>query len=63
MFCVFLWRVAIVHHPQEGKACFEKLVLDPNPDVRWIVKENLKKKRLERLNGEWVTKLLQTVGG
>ncbi len=52
-----------VYHPLVGKPCFEKLVIEPNPDIRWIVKENLKKKRLERVDSDWVKNLQQAVGG
>jgi hypothetical protein len=31
--------------------------------VRWVMKENLKKKRLERMDGEWVAEAVRQLGG
>jgi HEAT repeat protein len=51
------WSVAVVAHPAVGKPLFERLAGSGDPDVRWIVRENLKKKRLERLDAAWVERL------
>ena len=40
--------------PEEGKRLFERLLASDDPDVRWIARENLRKKRLERMDREWV---------
>jgi len=53
------WSVAIVAYPTEGKACFERLFTLPGKHIRWIIKENLKKNRLIRLDGAWVASLTQ----
>jgi hypothetical protein len=53
----YCWSVAIVADPTYGKPLFEKLVISPDPDIQWIVKENLKKNRLVKMDNEWVTKL------
>ena len=37
-----------------GKPLFEHLLGSDDRDVRWIVRENLRKKRLERMDREWV---------
>jgi hypothetical protein len=37
-----------------GKSLMEKWFASPNPDIRWIMRENLKKKRLERVDAAWV---------
>jgi hypothetical protein len=34
-----------------------------NPDVRWIMRENLKKKRLERLDAAWAAAMRATLDG
>lgn len=50
----YAWSVVVVAAPEEGKARFEALMERPDPDVRWIVRENLGKKRLERMDSAWV---------
>ena len=50
----YAWSVAIVALPEEGKPLFERLLGSGDPDVRWIVRENLRKKRLGRMDHEWV---------
>ena len=51
------WSVAVVAFPDVGKPLFERLVGSGDPDVRWIVRENLRKKRLERMDAVWVERL------
>ncbi len=48
------WSVAIVALPEEGKKKFERWFSEPDPDVRWVLSENLKKARLARLDPGWV---------
>jgi hypothetical protein len=48
------WSVAVVALPEEGKPRFERLLESDDPDIRWVVRENLRKKRLERMDREWV---------
>ncbi len=50
----YAWSVAVVAFPEEGKPLFERLLESEDPDVRWVVRENLRKKRLERMDREWV---------
>lgn len=50
----YCWSVAIVGNPDEGKKAFEKWILCSDKDINWIVKENLKKNRLKRMDEEWV---------
>lgn len=54
------WSVAIVSLPNEGKVAFEKIARCNNKHIKWIVKENLKKKRLTVMDKKWVEKLLAT---
>lgn len=35
----------------------EKWLVHPDPDVRWIMKENSKKARMARMDVAWVEKL------
>ena len=55
------WSVLAAAIPQEGKACLEKWAKTDHPDIRWMVKENLKKKRLSRLDATWTDKMLSTL--
>ena len=43
------WSVAIAARPRQGLARFDRLRASNDPDVAWIVRENLKKARLRRL--------------
>lgn len=54
------WSVAIVSLPDEGKAAFEKIAKCNNKHIKWIVKENLKKKRLYVMDKKWVENMLTT---
>ncbi len=49
------WSVVIVATPERGQRTFEALLALPGKHVQWIVRENLKKNRLLRLNAAWVT--------
>jgi len=50
----YCWSVAVVALPQEGKALMEKWLKSADKDIRWIMKENLKKNRLVRMDADWV---------
>ena len=48
------WSVAVAASPEEGKARLARWFASDDPDVRWVLRENLKKKRLVRLDPDWV---------
>lgn len=50
----YCWSVAVVGSPDEGKKAIEKWVPSTDKDINWIIKENLKKERLKRMDNEWV---------
>jgi hypothetical protein len=50
----YCWSVAAVALPADGKLLMETWFHSPDPDVIWIMKENLKKNRLERMDAAWV---------
>jgi hypothetical protein len=50
----YCWSVAVVALPEKGKAMMEKWMGRADKDVRWIMRENLKKARLARMDEEWV---------
>jgi HEAT repeat protein len=45
----YAWSVAVAADPAPGLAAFRALAETSDPDAAWIVRENLRKKRLRRL--------------
>ena len=45
----YCWSVAVAALPEEGLRRFELLERSTDPDVQWVIRENLKKARLARL--------------
>lgn len=52
----YCWSVVIVALPGAGKPLFEKWLDSRNNDVCWLMKENLKKNRLVKMDAAWVKK-------
>jgi hypothetical protein len=50
----YCWSVAIVAAPELGKRLFEHWIHSEDKDIKWIVKENLKKNRLIKMDEAWV---------
>ena len=50
----YCWSVAVAALPEAGKPLMEKWTKSKNETVRCIMKENLKKNRLVRMDAEWV---------
>lgn len=50
----YCWSVAVVALPVEGKDRMEKWFSSQDKAVLWIMRENLGKKRLQRMDAEWV---------
>jgi hypothetical protein len=50
----YCWSVAVAALPEEGINTMEKWLSSDDKDIRWIMKENLRKKRLERVEPAWV---------
>ncbi len=50
----YCWSVAVVALPIAGKPAMEKWLVNPDLDVAWIMRENLKKNRLARMDARWV---------
>jgi len=53
----YCWSVAVVALPEQGKPLMEKWLGNPDRDIQWIMKSNLKKNRLVRLDADWVDQL------
>jgi hypothetical protein len=52
----YCWSVAVVALPEEGERMIERWFSSDDKDVLWIMKENLRKKRLIRMDAEWVAR-------
>jgi hypothetical protein len=52
----YCWSVAVVALPEEGKKMMERWFFSDDKDLLWIMKENLRKKRLTRMDAGWVEK-------
>jgi hypothetical protein len=50
----YCWSVAVAASPRVGKPAMEGWLGNPDPDVRWVMRENLKKARLGRMDTDWV---------
>lgn len=57
----YCWSVAVAAYPEPGQARFERWFTSQDRDVRWVLNENLKKKRLERLDGAWVNRCRERI--
>jgi hypothetical protein len=50
----YCWSVVVAALPSQGKQAMERWFSSTDKDVRRIMKTNLKKKRLERMDLDWV---------
>jgi len=50
----YCWSVAVAAHPEAGKQAMERWFGCEDRDVRWVMIQNLRKKRLARMDAEWV---------
>jgi hypothetical protein len=48
----YCWSVAVAALPEEGMNLLEAWIGSDDPDVRWILRENLKKRRLFAIAGD-----------
>jgi hypothetical protein len=56
----YCWSVAVVAAPEDGKARMERWLASDDRDVGWIMRENLRKARLRRLDPAWVERWTPT---
>ena len=52
----YCWSVAVAAYPEQGKALMKKWISDSDPDIRWIMRENLRKNRLVRMDPTWTAR-------
>jgi hypothetical protein len=50
----YCWSVAVAAYPALGKRLMQKWLGKADPDIRWMMKENLRKNRLARMDPVWV---------
>ncbi|HLY27791.1 MAG TPA: hypothetical protein VKQ72_15705 [Aggregatilineales bacterium] len=50
----YCWSVAVAAYPGVGKSHFERWLESNDKDIRSILRENLKKDRLSRMDAAWV---------
>lgn len=58
----YCWSVAVVATPDKGREMMEKWFASDDRDIAWILKQNLRKKRLVRMNAEWVERWKTQLG-
>jgi hypothetical protein len=51
----YCWSVAVAADPDAGRPLMERWMRSPDPDVRWVMRQNLGKRRLLAAGDEWVT--------
>jgi hypothetical protein len=55
----YCWSVAVAAHLDAGRPLMEKWLESEDRDVRWIMRQNLSKKRLLRVDSVWVEACLE----
>jgi hypothetical protein len=50
----YCWSIAVAAAPEAGKAALARWLTSSDPDIRWIMRENLAKNRLVRMDATWV---------
>jgi hypothetical protein len=50
----YCWSVAVAALPDEGKPLMQKWSKSKKANISWIMKENLKKNRLVKMDADWV---------
>jgi hypothetical protein len=59
----YCWSVAVAAWPEKGQPMMESWLASSDRDVRWVMKENLRKNRLKRLDAAWVARWQAQLGG
>jgi hypothetical protein len=57
----YCWSVAVAALPETGKPMMEKWLDSEDKDILWMIKENLKKNRLIKMDAAWVQDCLRTL--
>jgi hypothetical protein len=59
----YCWSVAVAAAPDAGRPLMERWMQNEDPDVRWVMKQNLSKKRLAVGGADWVAEWQARLGG
>lgn len=51
----YCWSVAVAAAPEAGRPLMEPWMQSDDPDVVWVMKQNLSKKRMGAAGADWVT--------
>jgi hypothetical protein len=57
----YCWSVAVTALPEAGKPMMDQWLDSEDKDIRWIMKENLKKNRLVKMDADWVRACIERV--
>ena len=57
----YCWSVAVAANPEGGKKLFEKWIRTKDKDIAWVMKQNLKKNRLLKMDSVWVSSQLDLI--
>jgi hypothetical protein len=57
----YCWSVAVAALPEIGKTKMEKWLDNQEPNIHWVMKENLKKNRLSKMDAAWVQRSTKRV--
>lgn len=55
----YAWSVAVVAWPEKGKVMMERWLTSQDPDIRWVMRQNLHKNRLLKMDPAWVKRWQQ----
>ena len=55
----YCWSVVVAALPEAGKPIMEKWLSSADKDIHWIMKENLKKNRLVKMDPNWVRECIK----
>jgi HEAT repeat protein len=58
----YCWSVAVAAAPDRGREPMERWIASEDPDVRWVMKQNLAKKRLAKAGADWVAAMSAELG-
>jgi hypothetical protein len=50
----YCWSVAVAAAPAQGRARMERWLRSDDPDVRWVMRQNLAKRRMAAAGPDWV---------
>ncbi len=57
------WSLAVAALPEEGRRRMAAWFASKSPDVRWVMIQNLRKKRLQRIDPDWAASQLSSLSG